>query len=64
MITSVNQNTAEREFDAFIDKAFTSMCLTRDKTKQKVTYDDEKQELLFYYTDGTIDRVQIVEAKS
>jgi hypothetical protein len=61
MITQVDENSSVKEFDSFIDNAFVAMCIARDKTKYKVTYDDEKQVLIFHYDDGTADLVQITQ---
>ena len=64
MITKVDENTPEEKFDNFIDDAFVSMCKSRDKTKHTAEYDDEKQEMIFHYADGTADRVQITPVEN
>lgn len=61
MITQVNEETSSKEFGEFIDNAFVAMCRARNKSKHTVEYDDEKQELIFHYIDGTADRVQITQ---
>lgn len=64
MITQVDEATPSKEFNAFIDNAFIAMCKSRKKAKHKVEYDDEKQELIFHYIDGTADKVQITKIKN
>lgn len=59
MITNVNENSSQEEFNEFIDNAFIAMCQSRNKVKHTVEYDDEKQEIIFHYTDGTADRISI-----
>ncbi len=61
MITFVTEVDTSEEFDDFIDNAFTLMCKSRNKARYKVEYDDEKQEMIFHYIDGTADRVKITQ---